>query len=133
MILSLAQLALLLQLPDSPADGLRCVGWKKITARKLVALGLARCVGAGSWTSAEYFVRTSEGAAAATKEKSAWLHIQDWAGHLKQAVTIVGETSTRYRITPASTERVKLGGRSRWLAPGKTALVPKTAVTARET
>lgn len=65
------------------------------------------------------------------KPWAAWLHIQDWAGHTKQAVLVVGETKARYRIAPAGDERVKLGGRSRWLAPGETALVPKRAVTVR--
>lgn len=61
------QLALLRRLPDSPADGLRCYGGKKVTARKLVALGLAKCVGfqRGSWAGPplEYFNRTPEGKA----------------------------------------------------------------------
>lgn len=63
----------------------------------------------------------------------AHLHLDGWEGPTKQAVTVVGETKASYRITPAGDERVKLGGRSRWLAPGKTALVPKRAVTVRRT
>lgn len=55
------QLALLRRLPDSPSECLCCVGGKKVTARKLVALGLAKCVGIG--IAAEYFNRTPEGKA----------------------------------------------------------------------
>ena len=60
-----------------------------------------------------------------------WLWLDGWEGRTKQAVHIVGETPKKYRVTPASTEPVKLGGRSRWLSPGKTVLVPKRAVTER--
>lgn len=59
----------------------------------------------------------------------AHLHLDGWEGRTKQAVVIVGESARSYRITPAGDERVKLGGRSRWLAPGETTLVPKRAVT----
>lgn len=65
------------------------------------------------------------------KPWAAWLHIQDWAGHTKQAVFVVDETEKSYRITPAGHEQIKIGGRSRWLTMGKTALVPKHAVSAR--
>ena len=53
------QLVLLQALPDSPSDGRRCVGGKKVTARKLAAMGLAKCVGVGLM--AEHFVRTDLG------------------------------------------------------------------------
>jgi hypothetical protein len=59
----------------------------------------------------------------------AWLWLDGWAGRIKQAVLIIGETPKRYRITPAGTDRVRLAGRYRWLAPGDSALVPKRAVT----
>lgn len=59
----------------------------------------------------------------------AYLHLDGWEGRTKQAVTVVGESARSYRITPAGDEQVKLGGRSRWLSPGETALVPKRAVT----
>lgn len=55
-----AQLALLRRLPDSPSDGgLRCVGGRKVTAHKLVALGLAKRV--GERFNAAWFARTTEG------------------------------------------------------------------------
>lgn len=63
----------------------------------------------------------------------AHLHLDGWEGRTKQAVTVVGESARSYRITPAGDERVKLAGRSGWLAPGETALVPKRAVTLRRT
>lgn len=62
-------------------------------------------------------------------EIPAHLHLDGWEGRTKQAVTVVGESARSYRITPAGDEQVKLGGRSRWLSPGETALVPKRAVT----
>lgn len=130
------QLELLRRLPDSPSDGLRCVGGKKVTAKKLVALGLAKQVGHDGGlrfdAPREYFVRTLYGAALVV-EWPAWLHLSGWEGYTTQAVSVVGETSERYQITPAGSEYVKLRGASRWLRPGDTALVPKHAVTRRPT
>lgn len=56
------------------------------------------------------------------------LMLDGWAGRSDWPVVIVGETPKRYRITPDGDKPVKLGGRSRWLQPGQTALVPKHAV-----
>ncbi len=57
------------------------------------------------------------------------LCLQDWSGYSEQPILIVGETAKRYRIqTPNHQVTVKLSGRSRWLRPGFTALVPKHAV-----
>lgn len=52
---------------------------------------------------------------------------QGWEGRQEQPVLVVGETPTRYRVTPAMGS-VKLAGRNRWLQWGETALVPKRAV-----
>jgi len=66
-------------------------------------------------------------------EWPAWLHTDGWAGRSKQAVVVIRETKARYEIRPANDhEKVKLGGRARWLSPGKSALVPKRAITRRE-
>lgn len=64
-----------------------------------------------------------------SKEKAAWLHLDGWEGRTKQAVLVVGDTPTQYRIKPIGDEPVKLAGRSRWLLPGNTVLVPKIAIT----
>jgi hypothetical protein len=61
------------------------------------------------------------------------LCLNDWSGYCEQPVAIVDETPKRYRVTPAGTEAVKLSGRSRWLSPGETALVPKAAVKLEQT
>ena len=55
------------------------------------------------------------------------LVLDGWAGRTEQPVLIVGETPKRYRIACVD-KPVKLGGRNRWLNPGSTALVPKSAV-----
>jgi|SRR6185295_14545667 len=61
--------------------------------------------------------------------RHALLLLDGWHGRSEAAVVIVGETPTRYRVTPGDgLERVRLGGRQRWLPKGETALVPKTAV-----
>jgi hypothetical protein len=61
----------------------------------------------------------------------AWLCFNDWAGFTTVPVVLVGETRTRWRITPdVGVDRIRLAGRRRWLAAGETALVPKTAVRA---
>lgn len=57
-----------------------------------------------------------------------YLGLDGWAGISWTKVRIVGETAHKLRITPVDDKRVKLGGRSRWLEPGDTALVPKHAV-----
>ena len=62
-------------------------------------------------------------------EKRALLHFDDWAGRRAVPVVVVGETPTRYRIRPDGAEPLRLAGRNRWLAPGATALVPRSAVT----
>ena len=63
-----------------------------------------------------------------TAMRTAVLCLQDWAGYTEQPVVVVGETPKRYRVMPSGSAMVKLGGRARWLRPGKTALVPKRAV-----
>lgn len=63
-------------------------------------------------------------------ERAAYLHLESYAGHSKSLVIVIGETRTRYRIiTPIGTARVRLAGMCRYLTPGKTALVPKRAVS----
>jgi hypothetical protein len=55
-----------------------------------------------------------------------YLGLDGYAGRRYRKVEVVGETPKRYRIR--AIERTKLAGRSRWLYPGETALVPKYAV-----
>lgn len=62
----------------------------------------------------------------------AWLLLQGWDGCSRQAVTVVGETPKRYRIT-CSASTVRLAGRNRYMNPGECKLVPRGAVTKRET
>ncbi len=64
-------------------------------------------------------------------ERPAHLHIDSWAGHSKELVIVVGETERRYRIAcPDGVARIRLaGGCYRYLVPGETALVPKTAIS----
>jgi hypothetical protein len=64
----------------------------------------------------------------AMTSRPARLCFDDWAGTRSSSVLVVSETPKRYRIAPVGAEPVKLAGRNRWLEPGKTALVPKTAV-----
>lgn len=59
--------------------------------------------------------------------RGATLNLDGWAGWSKQRVLIVGETATKYRIKAITITR--LAGRQRSLDPGKTALVPKSAIT----
>ena len=49
-----------------------------------------------------------------------------WGGRTETLIEIIGETPKRYRIKAIT--RTKVGGRYRWLEPGETRLVPKTAV-----
>ena len=44
----------------------------------------------------------------------------------EQPIVVVGETPKKYRIR--ADQRTRLAGRSRWLEPGQTTLVPRTAV-----
>ena len=62
--------------------------------------------------------------------RSGFLCMNDWAGYREKPVTIVGETRTRYRISTDTT--IVLPGRRRYLEPGGTALVPKTAVKLKD-
>ena len=55
-----------------------------------------------------------------------YLVITGWHGATATQVVTVGQTKNCYRIRAIT--RTKLAGRGRWLEPGKTALVPKTAV-----
>lgn len=61
-----------------------------------------------------------------------WLHTQSWAGSTKCAVVVIGETPKSYIITPAGKDRVRLGGRQRWLEPDCDTRVPKYAVSKRK-
>lgn len=61
-----------------------------------------------------------------------WLHLDGWQGRTQQAITVVGETPKKYRVTPARDSLVRIGGRRRFIGPGETALVPQHAITARE-
>lgn len=65
------------------------------------------------------------------KPQPAWLHLRGWEGETVQEVEIIAETPKRYRVMPVGKRAVKLAGRERWLRPGETALVPKSAVTRR--
>lgn len=56
----------------------------------------------------------------------AMLCLQSYAGRTEQLVVVVGETPKRYRIRALKWTR--LGGGSRFLRAGDTALVPKYAV-----
>lgn len=54
------------------------------------------------------------------------LCLNGWQGLTKTPCLVVRATPTKYRIE--ATQRMRLGGRNRWLEPGKTALVPRRAV-----
>jgi hypothetical protein len=56
----------------------------------------------------------------------ATLVLDGYGGRYEQAVDIVGETATRFRIRAIN--RTRLGGRNRILEVGQVALVPKTAI-----
>jgi hypothetical protein len=60
--------------------------------------------------------------------RPAFLCFNDWAGVRQVPVEVVGETPKRWRIRAPGPDSVRLAGRRRCLKPGKTALVPKTAV-----
>jgi len=47
-------------------------------------------------------------------------------GRMETRVRVIGETLTRFRIQ--AIERTRLAGRSRYLEPGDTLLVPKYAI-----
>jgi hypothetical protein len=55
-----------------------------------------------------------------------YLIISGWHGSSSTLVVTVGMTPKRFRIMAIT--RTRLAGRGRWLEPGMTALVPKTAV-----
>lgn len=57
------------------------------------------------------------------------LCLDGWHGRSYEAVVVTGETPERYRITAPPNTVVRLAGRSRTLAPGQVALVPKHAIT----
>ena len=57
---------------------------------------------------------------------SGFLLMDRWGGRTETLIEIIGETPKRYRIKAIT--RTKVGGRYRWLEPGETRLVPKTAV-----
>lgn len=63
--------------------------------------------------------------------RRAFLHLDGWEGRTRQAVLVLGETKTRYRIGCEQT--VRLAGRCRSIAAGETALVPKYAISFTET
>lgn len=56
------------------------------------------------------------------------LVIDGFAGRFEQTVALIGETPKRYRIQAIT--RTQLAGRRRWIDPGETALVPKSAIFA---
>lgn len=62
--------------------------------------------------------------------ETGYLVIDGWAGRFEQPVWIVGETPTRYRVSPVEDElRLPMRGRGvRKILRGGTVLVPKTAV-----
>jgi hypothetical protein len=61
--------------------------------------------------------------------RPAMIVLDGWAGLFEQrGATVVGETRTRYRIRADRPEGLRLAGRNRYLAQGKTALIPKHAV-----
>jgi hypothetical protein len=55
-----------------------------------------------------------------------YLVLQGWHGSSSQLVVTIGDTPKRFRIMALA--RTRLAGRGRWLDPGQTALVPKSAV-----
>lgn len=56
----------------------------------------------------------------------AYLVITGWHGTTATKVVTVGHTPKRFRIRAIT--RTRLPGRNRWLEPGETALVPRSAV-----
>lgn len=57
---------------------------------------------------------------------SGFLLTDGWGGRTETLIEIIGETPKHYRIKAIT--RTKVGERYRWLEPGETRLVPKTAV-----
>ena len=55
------------------------------------------------------------------------LWLTGWHGTSREPCQVVGATPKRYRIK--AEKRIQLGGRNRWLEPGKTALVPRRSIT----
>jgi len=62
-------------------------------------------------------------------ERYGKLHLNDYAGHRSITIIIIDETPKKYRIRTTDNNAIRLAGRNRYLYPGQTALVPKTAVT----
>jgi hypothetical protein len=56
-----------------------------------------------------------------------YLQLDGWEGRTQQEVEIIDEAPKKYRIK--AMHKTRLGGRSRWLQPGESTLVPKHAVT----
>ena len=61
----------------------------------------------------------------------ALLCTQGFEGYRETEVEVIGETAQKFRIKALI--GTKLGGRSRWLNKGETALVPKRAIKRKET
>jgi len=59
-------------------------------------------------------------------ERSAVILVDSWAGRERIAVTVIGETRTKYRCQ--LTQDAKLPGRNNWQSAGHVFLAPKTAV-----
>jgi len=59
--------------------------------------------------------------------QTGYLNLDGWEGLTSQRVEVLSQTPKRTRIRALT--RTKLAGRSRWLQPGQTALVPQYAVT----
>lgn len=60
----------------------------------------------------------------------AFLCMDGWAGRREYEVTVVGEATARKRLRIRNDRPISipLAGPNRWLDPGKTALVPASAV-----
>lgn len=56
-----------------------------------------------------------------------YIQLDGWEGRTQQLVEFVGDTPKRVRFRAIN--RTKLAGRSRWLEPGQTALIPHHAFT----
>ncbi|MGA7325447.1 MAG: hypothetical protein WBX25_13395 [Rhodomicrobium sp.] len=54
------------------------------------------------------------------------LSIDGFHGRTETRVRVIGETLTRFRIQ--AIERTRVAGRTRYLEPGETVLVPKYAI-----
>lgn len=63
-------------------------------------------------------------------ERPAYLFMSNRMGQLKQPVIVIGETKKLYRIVCSEgAAKIRLAGLYRYLVPGKTALVPKAAIS----